>query len=295
MHQSFVNYRSFRYATLAAAATGIALLAYLVDRPRVPPNGGTWLGYTLGGLAALLVVSLSLFGIRKRTFHSRLGTATGWLSAHVYLGIAALLLATLHSALHFGWNVHTLAYVLMWLVTVSGGWGVYAYLRYPAMLTRQRGNVHRRALLHQIADLDERALELAAVTPQVETLVAESIRRTDLSIGGLWAQLRARDHSMALLGGESALRPSRLIPDPDHRALLEQLAHVQLTTTAEAARARISALLDVAGSKAALVLRLRRDAKLAALLRLWLYVHVPLACALLAALLVHIVSVFLYW
>jgi len=295
MHQSFVNYRSFRYATLAAAATGIALLAYLVDRPRVPPNGGTWLGYTLGGLAALLVVSLSLFGIRKRTFHSRLGTATGWLSAHVYLGIAALLLATLHSALHFGWNVHTLAYVLMWLVTVSGGWGVYAYLRYPAMLTRQRGNVHRRALLHQIADLDERALELAAVTPQVETLVAESIRRTDLSIGGLWAQLRARDHSMALLGGESALRPSRLIPDPDHRALLEQLAHVQLTTTAEAARARISALLDVAGSKAALVLRLRRDAQLAALLRIWLYVHVPLACALLAALLVHIVSVFLYW
>jgi len=70
---------------------------------------------------------------------------------------------------------------------------------------------------------------------------------------------------------------------------------VQLTTTAEAARARISALLDVAGSKAALVLRLRRDAKLAALLRIWLYVHVPLACALLAALLVHIVSVFLYW
>jgi hypothetical protein len=43
------------------------------------------------------------------------------------------------------------------------------------------------------------------------------------------------------------------------------------------------------------VLRLRREAQLAALLRVWLYVHVPLACALLAALLVHIVSVFLYW
>jgi hypothetical protein len=213
----------------------------------------------------------------------------------VYLGIAALLLATLHSGLHFGWNVHTLAYVLMWLVTLSGGWGVYAYLRYPAMLTRQRGNVHRKALLHQIADLDERALELAAVSPQVETLVAESIRRTDLSIGGLWAQLRARDHSVALLGGESALRPSRLIADAGHRALLEQLAHVQLSTSVEPVRARIAALLDVAGSKAALVLRLRRDAKLAALLRIWLYVHVPLACALLAALLVHIVSVFLYW
>ena len=295
MHQTFVNYRSFRYAILAAAATGLALLAYLIDEPRVPQNGGTWLGYTLGGLAAVLVVFLSLLGIRKRTFHSRLGTATGWLSAHVYLGIAALLLATLHSGLHFGWNVHTLAYVLMWLVTVSGAWGVYAYVRYPSMLTRQRGNMYRKSVLQQIAELDERALDLAAVNAQVENLVAESIRRTDLGGGGLWEQLRARDHSVALLGGESALRPSRLIADPGHRALIDQLAHMQLTTTGEPMRARIAALLDVAASKAALVLRLRQDAQLAALLRIWLYVHVPLACALLAALLVHIVSVFLYW
>jgi hypothetical protein len=295
MHQSFVNYRSFRYANLAAAATGIALLAYLLDKPRVAPNGGTWLGYTLGTIAALLVVLLSLLGIRKRTFHSRLGTATGWLSAHIYLGLAALLLATLHSGLHFGLNVHTLAYGLMWLVSLSGCWGVYAYLRYPAMMTRQRGNLHRKALLQQIADLDERALELAAVNVQVETLLAESIRRTDLGSRGLWEQLRARDHSVALLGGESALRPSRLIPDPGHRALIEQLANMQLATTAEPVRSRIAALLDLAGSKAALVQRLRRDAQLSALLRIWLYVHVPLACALLAALLVHIVSEFLYW
>jgi hypothetical protein len=294
MHQSFVNYRSYRYATFAAVAAGAALLAYMLDKPRVPPNGGTWLGYTLGTIAALLVIFLSLLGIRKRTFHSRLGTATGWLSAHIYLGLAALLLASLHSGMRFGLNVHTAAYVLMWLVTVSGCWGVYAYLRYPALMTRQRGNLHRKALLQQIADLDERALELAAVNAQVETLVAESIRRTDLGSTRLWEQLRARDHSVALVGGESALRPSRLIADPGQRALIEQLAHVQLSS-AEPARSRITALLDVAGSKAALVLRLRREAQLAALLRVWLYVHVPLACALLAALLVHIVSVFLYW
>jgi hypothetical protein len=294
MHQSFVNYRSYRYATFAAFATGAALLAYMLDKPRVPPNGGTWLGYTLGTIAALLVIFLSLLGIRKRTFHSRLGTATGWLSAHIYLGLAALLLASLHSGMRFGLNVHTAAYVLMWLVTVSGCWGVYAYLRYPALMTRQRGNLHRKALLQQIADLDERALELAAVNTQVETLVAESIRRTDLGSTRLWEQLRARDHSVALVGGESALRPSRLIADPGQHTLIEQLAHVQLSS-AEPARSRVTALLDVAGSKAALVLRLRREAQLAALLRVWLYVHVPLACALHAALLVHIVSVFLYW
>jgi hypothetical protein len=294
MHQSFVNYRSYRYAALASTATGIALLAYLIDKPRVPPNGGTWLGYTLGTLAAALVVFLSLLGIRKRTFHSRLGTATGWLSAHVYLGLAALLLATLHSGLHFGVNVHTIAYVLMWVVTLSGCWGVYAYLRYPGLMTRQRGNLHRRALLQQIADLDGRALELAAGNAQVLTLVSEAMRRTDLGGGGLWHQLQARDHSVALLGAESALRPSRLVHDPGHRALIEQLAHFQLTSP-EPTRSRLATLLDVSASKAALVQRLRRESQIGALLRIWLYVHVPLACALLAALVVHIVSVFLYW
>src|SRR4029077_14669305 len=101
MHQSFVNYRSYRYATFAAVATGAALLAYMLDKPRVPPNGGTWMGYTLGTIAAVLVIFLSRLGIRKRTFHSRLGTATGWLSAHISLGLAALLLPSLHSGMRF--------------------------------------------------------------------------------------------------------------------------------------------------------------------------------------------------
>ena len=33
-----------------------------------PPNGGTWLGYTLGTIGALLIVWLMLFGIRKRRY-----------------------------------------------------------------------------------------------------------------------------------------------------------------------------------------------------------------------------------
>ncbi len=54
-------------------------------------------------------------------------------------------------------------------------------------------------------------------------------------------------------------------------------------------------LLELAGSKAALLQRLRRETQLAALLRIWLFMHVPLCCALLAALCIHVVTVFLYW
>jgi hypothetical protein len=47
--------------------------------------------------------------------------------------------------------------------------------------------------------------------------------------------------------------------------------------------------------KSALVDRVRRDLRYRALLEVWLYAHVPLAFALLAALIAHVVSVFYFW
>ena len=55
---------------------------------------------------------------------------------------------------------------------------------------------------------------------------------------------------------------------------------------------RVDALLE---RKVAALARLRRHLRLKALLELWLYLHVPLTFALIAALIAHIVSVFFYW
>ena len=41
--------------------------------------------------------------------------------------------------------------------------------------------------------------------------------------------------------------------------------------------------------------RIRQQMRIRALLEVWLYVHVPLTFALIAALAAHIVSVFFYW
>jgi hypothetical protein len=294
--QTCISRSSTFYALIAGLASGAAILIYLADRPRVPPNGGTWLGYTLGSMAAALVVFLALFGIRKRAFHSTVGTAIGWLSAHVYLGLAALLLATLHSGMHFGRNVHTLAYVLMCLVTLSGIWGVYAYMSFPGAMIQQRGNLRRREFLQQIADLDQSSLELAdAVSPDFAELLAEAARRTDLGGGGLWKQLRARDESMLLVGMGSALRPAQLVGNADQRFLIRTLAELRPARSNDTVLSNVRKLLELAGSKAALLQRLRRESQLAALLRIWLFLHVPLCCALLAALCIHVVTVFLYW
>jgi hypothetical protein len=197
--------------------------------------------------------------------------------------------------MHFGANVHTATYVLMWVVTVSGCWGVYAYVRYPGLMTRQRGNLRRKELLLQIAELDQRSLGLAGLVPRVEALIGDSIRRTDLGNPHLWAQLRARDRSYLMIGGESASQSAHLVPNFGNHALIEQLAELRLAAPDQGTRGTLQNLLECAGAKAALLQRLRRETKLAAMLRIWLFIHVPVCCALLAALFTHVITVFLYW
>jgi hypothetical protein len=270
----------------------LCLVWYVMDDPREPPNGGTVLGYTTGTVAGLLIVFLSAFGIRKRTF-SAFGTAIGWVSAHVYLGLAALILATLHCGLRFGWNEHTLTYVLMVFVTVSGIWGMYAYLRYPGVMSAQRGNQQRRATLSEIDDLDDQSRKIAVLSQQTSRLISEAIRRTDRGPTSLWASIAGRDESALLLGGGPS-QPARLVANPGYKTLMEILAQLRLESRDAEQRSALQELLELSGKKSVLLGRLRRETQLAAVLRIWLWIHVPVCCALLAALIVHILTVFLY-
>ena len=49
------------------------------------------------------------------------------------------------------------------------------------------------------------------------------------------------------------------------------------------------------GQKGSLEIQLRRKLQIKAFMDVWLYFHLPLSFALLAALIAHIVSVFFYW
>src|SRR5690349_8857929 len=97
MHESILNYARSRYLWAALALMTGSLAAYIWHDPGGPPNGGTWLGYTLGTIGALLIVWLMLFGVRKRRYLNSIGTLRGWLSAHVYLGTTLILVVLLHT------------------------------------------------------------------------------------------------------------------------------------------------------------------------------------------------------
>jgi hypothetical protein len=127
-HQSILEFKRSRYFKLALLLCAAAIAAYVWHEPstsQLKPYGGTWLGYTLGTIAAVLIVWLMLLGVRKRSYSSTIGSVQGWTSAHVFLGASLIVIATLHCAFEFGWNIHTLAYLLMMLVVGSGCFGVF--------------------------------------------------------------------------------------------------------------------------------------------------------------------------
>jgi hypothetical protein len=77
------------------------------------------------------------------------------------------------------------------------------------------------------------------------------------------------------------------------RALAETRRRLAAATGEQAlALENVAALLE---RKAAALARIRKHLRIKALLEVWLYVHVPVTFALIAALAAHIVSVFFYW
>ncbi|MEE9146274.1 MAG: hypothetical protein V3U27_02645, partial [Candidatus Tectomicrobia bacterium] len=161
MHQSVLIYKRFLFLKLALFAILVAVVAYALHAPIEASNGGTWLGYTFGGISALLVLWLLWFGIRKRRYGPGNVNLESWLSAHVYFGLALIVIGTLHTGFQFGLNVHTLAYFLMLFVVLSGLFGVYAYMRYPKDMTYNRRGSTLGEMLLQIADLDRQCRDIA--------------------------------------------------------------------------------------------------------------------------------------
>jgi hypothetical protein len=292
MHESILSYRGRRYLWLSSALALVCAMAYALHDPPEPPNGGTWLGYTLGGVGAALILWLIAFGVRKRSYRSGLGTLQGWLSAHVYLGSALLVVVTLHTGFQFGWNVHTLAYALMLLVIASGVVGTVLYLRYPAQMNALRSGANREQWLAEIGDLDQKSLRLARSLPaEFADVVASTRDRTALG-GSALALLTGADRSRVLLPGAAGAAP---VPNGDQAATLRWLGDRLARSTDGSESARIQDLLTLQGARRATLARLREDLRLQAWLEVWLYLHVPVAIGLAAALIAHVLSVFIYW
>jgi len=277
-HEGFLRYKGFRWAQFATALCVLAIGAYFVTATRLgrPPSGNSWLGYTLGTVSAGLIVWLACLGVRKRWITDHHYSLKAWVSAHVYLGLSLVVLATLHTGFQFGWNIHTLAYVLMMLVIASGAVGIWAYATLPSQLSHNRGETTRKQMLESLEKLDQQIHDVAQPLDRHGAAIGRlSLELTEIG-GGFWTRLTNRHGDCA------------------NRRALEQLRALPSSASARQAEA-LTKIEELMQQKAEVLALARRQMQITAMLEAWLFVHIPATFALLAALTAHIISVFAYW
>lgn len=269
--ETFVSYKNYRWLFITAIALVACTVIYFVNSPVGGRNGGTVVGYTYGTLATIGIIWLMAFGARKRAYHSSLGTVEGWLAAHVWIGLGLLLLVPLHAGFSFGCNVHTLAYVFMVVTILSGVWGMVNYATLSARIDSHRGGRKSKAVLEQLGEL---SAELATLCNGKSDAIMSLVHKFDFEFT---PTLRT-------------LLSTSTLPSVDQKAASALLMKMPESEHQDALRA-----ISLIDQKADLARALLEESRIKALLRAWLFIHVPVSIALCVALAVHILSVFIFW
>lgn len=287
MHISFLTHAGARYFWFSLLLVLVCSLAYIFNEPTEPPNGGTPLGYTLGTIGALMIVWLAYLGRRKRNYAKGWGTVRGWVSAHVYFGVALLVVATLHTGFQFDFNIHTLAFVLMVLVIVSGLFGVFAYRTYPTARNDIKRTKSLDEIFLQVEELDAQLIRMVnTASPEVRNVVTSAIERTVVG-GGFFAQLFALDRSVVDVNGE-------VVRNVNQDKALDHLLTLARDVQGDALN-QLSEIIRTFNTRKGLLTVIRQDIRMHAIIQVWLFFHIPLTFALIAGLLAHIYAVFIYW
>ena len=279
-HESFLTYGNGRWWKTAIVICVVSFATYFLIDIEPRHNGGSWYGYTMGTIGFGLILWLTMLGVRKRAMTPGRWSLKAWTSAHVYLGLSLIVIATLHTGFQLGWNVHTLAWSLMMIVILSGLFGIYVYATLPKALSQNRydedGAITEKVMIEQMKQLDRQIHDAAQPLDPEAAAIVEKCLGEDVFAGSFWK--RARNS----------------YPGDLTRIAMTQLRKLRnfRPRTDDDPFERVETLLT---KKEALLAKLRRHLQLKSWLQAWLYIHVPATFALIAALSAHVISVFFYW
>ncbi len=271
MIQTFLNQRRFFWFWACFAAVVVLGVIYWLNHPIGGRNGGTFLGFTYGGICTAGMSFLMYYGIRKR-YAYRTGSSTlkTWLGLHVWVGLGLCIVVPMHSGFKVEWNLHSAPYLLMVLTVLSGLWGAYAYLRYPPEMTGRREGLSIRGSVDQINALSSELLALAKNKSQAFVAAQAKLHAPiQPTFGTLLLARRLRTFNKQAL---SAILGT--LPQAEYQAGLK--------------------MTEIASLRIAIANRLIGEASVAAQMRVWLFLHVPLSVACFVAMLAHIFWVLFY-
>lgn len=261
-------------------ATIALAVGYLLYSPLKGPSGSSLYGYAVGILSAAGIIYLMLFGARKRAYYSSRSSLQGWLSAHVWLGMALVVWVPLHSAFEFGFNLHSLAYYLMLCTVVSGIWGAINYRTIPYETKSNRGSASLKLLLAQYEEagqgIDRVCSEIKAGSSADSLKVRLEEILSNLNNAQILSPWRAAFRGQPPVHLNKELASQMLIALPEQEL---ELGH------------RLISLID---ARYDLVNLINDEIRATTLLKFWLYLHVPVACACVMAVIIHVVVVLFY-
>lgn len=124
------NNRALWYSFFAIIIISIGYLFFVAWQDEVPSASG-FFGHTIGIVGFLLMLMTeTLYSIRKRQSSSRWGRMSDWMDFHIFTGLVGPYLVFLHTS----WKFNGLAGVVMLITIVvvfSGFFGRYVYTAIP--------------------------------------------------------------------------------------------------------------------------------------------------------------------
>jgi hypothetical protein len=298
----------FLVVASAAALLGYALEGYWSG---LWPGGSSVSGFSYGVIGGLIIVFEMLLWVRKKFRIVRIGRATLWMKAHIWLGLLCVPLLVLHSGFRF-WNL-ALSGILMavlFVVIASGIWGLALQQILPAVMLEEIPAETIRSQIDRVLDqLLAEARRLVRLTcgqsggQTVGDIATAGDDQTFLVIGAVRAAgrvqgkvLQTRTQAMMVLDSEPLLLFFDQQVVPFFKAANPARSPLGSSKRATAMFRELKSFLpqDAHGVVDTLEgicdqrRQLARQVRLHAWLHVWLCVHLPVSVALLVLMVAHI-------
>jgi len=267
-----------------AAALILLLGSQLPVATYLSPRTG--LGYAIGIVGGVMILMQLLYALRKRVKSMRfLGTVAGWFQAHMMLGILAPVCILIHCGFSLGATNSNIALLCMLTVSGSGIFGRYFYSKIHRGLYGRKANL--ADLQASARDLRERGTKLLMMPKLME--IADEQERRLLAVAA-W--------NSALLAFAPFAIAARF---SSGRGRLRRYARAAISLTAERHKAVASQRARFERVAYDYINRRMRATREVAEFRIyerlfsvWHVLHVPLFLMLIAAGIVHVISVHVY-
>ena len=166
---------------LIVVAAGTGTYVGFVQTVGVPAASGL-LGHSLGILGfALMLMTETLYSLRKRAMHHPRGSMRAWLGFHIFTGIVGSWLVVLHAAGSFRGLAGVLTLVTV-VVVASGFIGRYIYTAVPR--TADGAEVEAQELLRQLEDARQ-GMAGSAASRKASRTAAARLRQLERQVAAL--------------------------------------------------------------------------------------------------------------